>query len=596
MGGGSHPGSSDEAKQRRTGALLFAVTAVLTAYPSLYTVLSQGEQGISTLIGGDALLYVTIARNSHGAFFTYDGTTPTNGFHPLWQYFLHAVLPAHSPPGAIGPLWITYVCSLVVTTLGMGLVTLSIFRITRSPFLALLTIPGLYYLTIGTLFGNMPAWGFVNGMEQGFSALFGGLFLYLMARALTDPRSDLETNPYAPRGAWTPWLRMGLVLPFIVLSRLDDGFVAVGLAASILLLDRKVRPLRSRIVAAAQLTGPTWILVGSYMIYNRVYAGTALPISGQSKAGIALVNNLFVALTGLFPAMADIKNHFTRHSDQLKILLNSFRWAELLTPMLVSGAYILWHLQRRRVEAREPDAAATAVSARQTLLVGVSAGVIMKALYNLVNVNFWHQAGWYYTFPLIWVSFLGSIALMPVVERLKPLRIPRYLLPLAYTFYIFAATSRQIGEFLIGTAANVSSGEYAYLVDGKRISEKLTEGGRAVKLLAFDDGATGYALPFPTIQGFVFAGDLESLKALKQEHLLRHVYDRGHHILTSATYLPMLVPARTSDEIRTFLKDSFLDERVKAELDSFDYRLLYLHEPTHAPFIEFTPRSPTASN
>ena len=93
----------------------------------------------------------------------------------------------------------------------------------------------------------------------------------------------------------------------------------------------------------------------------------------------------------------------------------------------------------------------------------------------------------------------------------------------------------------------------------------------------------------------MFAGDLDSLKALKSQRLLRHVYDRGHNILTSGNYMPMLVPARSSDELRAFLKDSFLDDRVKAELDLFDYRLLYLHEPTHAPFIEFTPRVSTAA-
>jgi hypothetical protein len=578
---------------RWTGAILFAVTALLTAYPSLYTVISQGERGISTLIGGDALLYVTIARNSHGAFFTYDGTTPTNGFHPLWQYFLYAVLP-HSAPGSLDPLWITYGCSLVATTIGIGLVTLAIYRLTRSPVLALLTVPGIYYLTIGTLFGNMPSWGFVNGMEQGFSSLFGGLFLYVIARALTDPRSDLEETPYAPRGFFSPWLRIGLVLPFLVLSRLDDGFVVVGLAAAILLLDRKALPLRNRIVAAAQLTGPTWIALAGYMIFNRAYAGTALPISGQSKAGIALVTNVFVALTGLFPALADVKNHFGAHqSDQLKILVNSFRWAELLTPMLVSGTYIIWLLNRRRTAT--PESTDTGLSARHTLLVGISAGVIMKALYNLVNVNFWHQAGWYYTFPLIWVTFLGSLALVPVVERLKPLRLPRFVLPLAYGFYILAASSRQIAESLVGIQANTASGEYAYITDGARIADKLRGGGRDVKLLAFDDGTTGYTLPFPTIQGFVFAGDLESLKALKSERLLRHVYERGHNILTSGNYMPMLTPARSSEEIRAFLKDSFLDDRVKAELDLFDYRLLYVHERTHAPFIEFTPRATTAA-
>lgn len=47
---------------------------------------------------------------------------------------------------------------------------------------------------------------------------------------------------------------------------------------------------------------------------------------------------------------------------------------------------------------------------------------------------------------------------------------------------------------------------------------------------------------------------------------------------------------QTSHEIRAFLEASIIEERVKSELGAFDFRILYVHPATKAPFIEFWPR------
>jgi hypothetical protein len=600
------PATDFPANFRRKAAAVFVLAAALTAYPPAYVAVRTGDRGVAAAVSGDALLYLTIARNSHGHFFTYDGTTPTNGFHPLWQFYLRAVFPAATPVGSLAPFWIAFWSSLIAVAIGVGLTSLAIFRYTRSPLLALLTVPGVYYLVCGSLFSNLPIWAAVSGMEAGFSTLFGGLLLYVMARAVTDPRGRFEEEPYAARGLWTPWLWMGLVLPFVVLSRLDDIFLVAGLMAVIFVLHRHRAPLRARVVAAAQLVGPTAAAVVAYMLFNISYAGTPLPVSGQTKAGLVLGKNLYVALAGLFPPLMDLKNALaSRQSVAGSVFANSFRWAELLVPALIGCAYIAWSLAPGQAGGpsegpRQAEGAAAGDSPplRYALPAGIAAGVALKALYNLTFVHFWHQAGWYYAFAILAVSFLAALPLGPVAERVSATPVLRRVVPAAYLLYVLMAAGRAIAGSTAAAEANV---EYDYLGDRDEIAAKLRQlhqPGGEVKLLAFDDGATGYALPFSTIHGFGFAADLATARALRDQHLLRHAYERGYDILTSEVYLPLTTPLPSPDDARAFLRASFLDDRVKNELDQFDFRLIYVDERTHAPFFAFAPHgaSPPAAS
>ena len=250
-----------------------------------------------------------------------------------------------------------------------------------------------------------------------------------MARAVTDPRGRFEEEPYAARGLWTPWLWMGLVLPFVVLSRLDDIFLVAGLMAVIFVLHRHRAPLRARVVAAAQLVGPTAAAVVAYMLFNISYAGTALPVSGQTKAGLVLGKNLYVALAGLFPPLMDLKNALaSRQSVAGAVFANSFRWAELLVPALIGCAYIAWSLAPGQAEGPSGAAAGRRrprwwfPPLRYALPAGIAAGVALKALYNLTFVHFWHQAGWYYAFAILAVSFLAALPLGPWPSACRPRR------------------------------------------------------------------------------------------------------------------------------------------------------------------------------
>ena len=236
--------------------LLVVATVLLVVYPPLYTYWHAGVRGIFSFVSGDSFLYLTIAERSAGRFFTFDGSTPTNGFHPLWQVVLTALLGGQeqTQTGTARPLLITFAVSTGLVAAGTTLTALAIHRYTRSVVMGLLTIPGAYFLLIGSVFRNNSIWEQIGGMESGLSVLFGGLTFFIISVHVTRPNVTWD-DLFDRTGFRSLFLQLGLVLPLLFLSRLDDIFLLGTLSLLVLL---QPRPLRDRIRAIAKLTGPGW--------------------------------------------------------------------------------------------------------------------------------------------------------------------------------------------------------------------------------------------------------------------------------------------------------------------------------------------------
>src|ERR1700692_4341464 len=64
-----------------------------TVLPLLLFVKRFSGLAALSMFAGDAFYYLTVARNSlHKPFYTFDGTYPTNGFHPVWQFLLYSAM------------------------------------------------------------------------------------------------------------------------------------------------------------------------------------------------------------------------------------------------------------------------------------------------------------------------------------------------------------------------------------------------------------------------------------------------------------------------------------------------------------------------
>ena len=131
-----------------------------------------------------------------------------------------------------------------------------------------------------------------------------------------------------------------------------------------------------------------------------------------------------------------------------------------------------------------------------------------------------------------------------------------------------------------------------FWLDRGALQTVLLEQDPALKVMEFGDGMINFSFDFPVRHGFVFAGDAQSLESLRAGRLLRESYADGFRVLSSYEYLRVPDGAEDwdSDRIRAFLENSFLDDRIKDELRSFDFEMRLVHRPSGVPFIGLIPR------
>ena len=553
----------------RTSWLVAAGTSLLVAIPPLYALLRSGAHGVFNFVRADAFLYLAVAKRSSLTWYTFDGETATNGFHPLWQFMLTAL------HGMIGGdterlLIASFLLSILVTSVGVALTSVAIFRYTGSAFLSLLTVPGVYYLTLGVGYDNWPIWYGANGLESGVSILSAGLALFVLSREVSRPGFTIESM-YDPSFRGVAW-RLGLVLPLIMLSRLDDVFVIPSFFLVFLLTPGV--PFRDRIRPAFNVVAMSTVVLVLYLAYNKAYAGVFLPVSGSVKGGFVLFRSLYVGLSGAFPFLIDIKEAVTgRPSVPAEIHANVFRLVQMIGPALMSVIYA-WSV----AVSRKRDV-------RYILPIGFAAGILVKLAYNLSYVHLWHQGSWYFALSILMTTFFFSVLVGDAYARLDLRVVARKALYIGYAVVLAFSMGRQI----LLAAYVGHNGEYDFWVDRVAIQDALDRVDPDAKLLELDDGIISFSIDSPAMHGFGFAGDKASVTALRESRLLAHAHERGYDIFASYGYVP-IDPGMDAESIRARLRQSgAVQPELRSELDSFDFELLWVHEPTRTGFIRFKP-------
>ena len=172
---GSEATATECASTNCCALLTVAIIAVVLLIPPLYAYSNLGLVTIFNYFAQDAFYYLNVAQNSTGPFYTFDGELPTNGFHPLWQYYETYLFDWIGRGDQVAQIWAVFFSSVFFTTAGYLFIGLACFRITRSVLLSVLNVPGFFYLLFSFVvnFYGSP-WSFMNGMESSFSVLFGG--------------------------------------------------------------------------------------------------------------------------------------------------------------------------------------------------------------------------------------------------------------------------------------------------------------------------------------------------------------------------------------------------------------------------------------
>ncbi|MFT4783318.1 MAG: hypothetical protein ACI9IV_001052 [Paracoccaceae bacterium] len=547
--------------------VFFAYASAITLMPALMLLYTYGADAAYTLLTGDAFLYLGIGLSSTADVFSFDGEAATNGFHPVWQFYVWGLAQLL---GDFPVVFMNVVAwsSVLLVEVGVLLLGVAIHRATNSWWLGLLATPGLYFALIGQGFGNLAVWDFFTGMEAGLVFAITGWIAYLAAGLRPDTRQP---------GTWM-WL--GLALALLVMTRLDEVFVP--LCIGLFYLVWSPRDILRRIPVVAMLWGPTGIALLLYWSYNLSYMGFLMPISGMVKGGFELLSNGSFTARVFFSPFDDIRHVLTGHETVREVVrANAFRPVQLLFPALFAAGFVVLVWRRFR------DAPWAVV------VVGGCAAIVIKAGYNFMAVNYFSQASWYFAFASGFVSFVGALVLAPVARSVRK-SLPEVGVVVVCGFLAFSLlhAGRDFIEKADFNGELLTLVKRDFLEEAEDIEAALSVWDPDPKVLEFGDGFLNFALSIPVRHGFVFAGDAASLDGLQREQLLQMSYDAGYRIFASFEYLrwPDATLNMTSDDIRSRLKPSFLDRRVEAELHFFDLSIVHIYEPLGTVFIGFTPK------
>lgn len=550
------------------------VSGLIVVLPVLIVALAQGAMTPFWFLAGDAFLYLGIAQATAARgldlSLTFDGLAPTNGFHPLWQiwlYLLELVLPG-GPLVVMQAALASAVLLVLAGTWGLGT---AIARMTGSWGLALLAAPGAYFMAIGQGLSNLAVWSFLDGME---AALVFALAGWLALRIAAWPGTAQATL--------RDHLILGLVLALIVLARLDEAFLVMGLAVTVALWPGAV--WWRHLIGPSLIAIPGAVAVGLWMWWSLATTGLSLPVSGMAKGEGGLIGNLWVTAATLFPPVQDLRAAVSDYELDRAVLHGAtFRVVQLLAPAAFAALWI-WIVARWfRHEAWS------------ALVVGLGAGILLKAGYNLALVNFWHQAYWYFAVAIMACSLTAALLLAPAWRHLSARsRAAAPLLALVLAGFGLMHAGLWGSRLLTETRHPIKAQFWA---EREATRAALIEAVPDLRVLEFGDGALNHALhPVPVRHGFVFAGDRGSLQALRAGGLLAHAAAAGFGVLSSYEYLhvPPGAEGWGDPEIRAFLQDSFLDRRVRDELEGFTFRMVHVWRPSEGapgvPFIGFAPR------
>jgi hypothetical protein len=248
---------------RNLTTLIFAATFSALA-------LALTVEQLTFFVSDDAYYYLNVARNlTHGAGSSFDGINPTNGYHPLWMLCLLPVywLCGNSPEWALRMTLVTQVLILA----GILWLAWDLYRRYAGNIIPIL----VGVAVVGTLFSPLQV--MFNGLETDL------VILLVVSIVHADAKWTFLGTEQAPARQ----AAFGLLLGLLMLARLDEAFLVVGIAIWSL-IRKQPNAFAARI---GHLLRSYWLtvivfaaVVAPYFVWNFSQFGHLTPISGTLKA------------------------------------------------------------------------------------------------------------------------------------------------------------------------------------------------------------------------------------------------------------------------------------------------------------------------
>jgi hypothetical protein len=322
----------------------------------------------------------------------------------------------------------------------------------------------------------------------------------------------------------------------------------------------------------AALAGlPSAAAIAGVMVYNYLSAGTALPVSGLAKGGLALTQNLALFFLAIVPV--------TQFGDLWIGTWAAIAWRalQLAAPLAAALAWLYYYTRDRLRPAAGGRPAEAALAA-------LCAYVLIKGGYNLAFVSLGFQGHWYYPASLMTGNLIAAMAAARALQRAGWLRLFRG-----------ATAAALVTALMIGNAytnqkriTDYNGRLYDFWLGRQAVSRALVEGGGRGGIIDFDDGIIGYALDLPALSGIGYALDVEAHRARAAGALLPLAYGRGYRLLASVSYFDVPEGA-DSAQLRAILARPYFMEAER--LDEWDFAVVYRDPGTGTAFIRFEPRA-----
>jgi hypothetical protein len=245
--------------------------------PHLFVIFGHQDIVLNWFNTDDAFYYFKTAQNVvEGGGFTFDGIARSNGFHPLWMILM---LPIFTLAKLDLLLPLRLVIALQVA-LGVGS-TLLIFRFCRE---RCANWPAFVTALVWAFTPIIYKVVFKGGTEAGLNAFFLVLLwwqYYRVSEAISQGKVKFGRI-----------VALGVLALLTLLSRLDNAYL-VWIAGGWLLLRFWRQPGAESVTLLSTFKWwlklgityftPLVITLGSYLLINQLYFGSAMPVSGKVK-------------------------------------------------------------------------------------------------------------------------------------------------------------------------------------------------------------------------------------------------------------------------------------------------------------------------
>jgi hypothetical protein len=551
---------------RYTKICLTFLILLMVAYPPLLLTKKSDIAAAFQYFAADTFYYLAVADNSVDMpYFTFDGTQPTNGFHPLWQYYLTIFFKIFDFLRIQNhQIFFAFASSIAFTALGTALFGVTLFRLTNRFSLSLISaVPGIYYLLFSSVMPHYgSAWSSINGMETGCSIFFFGLLVYFLF-------SDNTINTFSLKRV----LGLSLVLTAITLSRLDDIFIFVPFIVYILFLPSR-RENKFKLFIAFCL--PPLLLIGIYLLYNISYSGMMLPVSGMVKGGsIELIPKIKVLFQAVIPVTLFSADWiYTWKHDTWRVL-------QLIIPTAAALTWLIAGIIRRRGGVFFPT------GNRGDMIALLCVYAVLKGSYNIFAVPLWQQGHWYFPLSIMIFNLLAARLISKTINYKFSAKLGAAISLAVILWIVLLANSLTSLKII----SNYNISYFNFWKAGKELNEDLKTKIRGEGIIGFDDGIICYTLNIPVMSGLGYSLDKEAFQALKQGLLLNIAYRRGFNLLSSLSYLTLPRHTEISSELlkRKLASSFFLSGQ---NIENWRFSIAYRPPESGWAIIKFEPEEP----